>query len=193
MSIIVGLTGPTGAGKSTAAGVARDMGIQVIDCDSVARIAVLPGTPGIAALRAAFGEEIICNDGTLDRKSLARTAFSTQEKTFLLNKILLPHIVNIVKSQITENNVLLDAPTLFESGLDSICTATVAVLSKDSTRLERIIDRDFIDADFARLRLNAGKDNNYYTSRADFVIYNDGDLYPFICEINTAFKKIYGG
>lgn len=193
MTVIAGLTGPTGAGKSTAAAVARDMGVQVIDCDSVARIAVLPGTPGIAALKAAFGEDIICKDGTLDRAALARAAFSTQENTLLLNKTLLPHIVKIVKSQIKEKNVLLDAPTLFESGLNDICGITVAVLSKDAARLDRIMDRDLISADFAKLRINAGKDDNYYTSRADLVIYNDRDLDSFICEIKTAFKKIFGG
>ena len=81
MSILVGLTGPTGSGKSTAAAVAEKMGIKVIDCDKLARKAVESGSEGLKALVRAFGSDILASDGSLDRKSMAKKAFSSLENT----------------------------------------------------------------------------------------------------------------
>ena len=113
MSIIIGLTGPTGAGKSTAAAAAKSFGLQVIDCDKSARAATEKGTDGLKALVAAFGEEILLPDGSLDRRALAAAAFASPQKTELLNKTILPHIVKLVLAEAEGKNVLLDAPTLF--------------------------------------------------------------------------------
>ena len=113
MSILVGLTGPTGSGKSTAAAVAEKMGIKVIDCDKLARKAVERGSEGLKALVNAFGSDILASDGSLDRKAMAKRAFSSQENTELLNKTLLPHISELVKSQLDAEHILLDAPTFF--------------------------------------------------------------------------------
>ena len=75
--------------------------------------------------------------------------------------------------------MLIDAPTLFESGLDSICDKTVAVLSKKEIRLKRILARDNISEPDALLRIDAGKSDEYYLSNADKIIYNDGNLEEF--------------
>ena len=117
MSVIIGLTGPTGAGKSTAAAAAEKFGLQVIDCDKLARAAAEKGTDGLKALVAAFGKEILLTDGSLDRRALAAAAFASPQKTELLNETILPHIVNLVLAEAEGKNVLLDAPTLFEAGL----------------------------------------------------------------------------
>ena len=95
--IIIGLTGPTGAGKSKAAAVAFELGFRVIDCDFLARVAVEKGSDGLEAVKKAFGNDVINEDGTLNRKELARKAFSSKENTELLNTTLLPHIVKLVK------------------------------------------------------------------------------------------------
>ena len=96
MSVIIGLTGPTGAGKSTAAAAAEGFGLQIIDCDKLARAATEKGTDGLKALVAAFGDEILSPDGSLDRRALAAAAFASPQKTELLNKTILPHIVKLV-------------------------------------------------------------------------------------------------
>lgn len=193
MSLIIGLTGPTGSGKTTVSKAAKDLGFKVIDCDKLARKAVEKGEEGLKAVVNAFGEDILLANGELNRKELAKKAFSTEEKTELLNKALLPHIVEKVKAEINGENVLLDAPTLFESGLDSICKYTVAVLSDENIRKMRIINRDGLTEEEARLRMNAGKKDDYYLKKTDNIIYNNGteaELYGVATEI---FKKLLGG
>ncbi len=193
MSILIGLTGPTGAGKSSMAVVARKFGVKVVDCDLLAREAVLPGTDGFAALQKAFGPKIVKADGTLDRKALAAEAFSTPQKTELLNQTLLPHIATLVKRELNAERVLLDAPTLFESGLDALCDQTVAVLADERKRLARITERDGISTEEAKLRMNAGKPNAYYIERADHILYNNDGPIAFEFEAAGLLKTIFGG
>lgn len=193
MSILIGLTGPTGAGKSSATAVCAKFGLCVIACDLLARRAVEKGTAGLAALTEAFGEEILLPGGALDRKALAAEAFSSPERTELLNRVLLPHISRLVIAEAEGKNALLDAPTLFESGLDKLCTATVAVTAERGIRRARIIARDGLTAEQADLRLNAGKTDEYYKKRADFLIYNNGDENAFLQRFSDIIEKIYGG
>ena len=184
--ITIGLTGPTGAGKSKAAAVAFELGFRVIDCDFLARVAVEKGSEGLEAVKAAFGNDVINEDGTLNRKELARKAFSTRENTELLNATLLPHIVKLVKEQAVGEKVILDAPTLFESGINSMCSTTVAVLADIDTRLKRITARDNISENDARLRISAGKKDDFYINLAEHIVYNNGDGEEF----TKNFKKL---
>ncbi|MBR7071388.1 MAG: dephospho-CoA kinase [Clostridia bacterium] len=193
MKKTIGLTGPTGAGKSLAAAVAEKMGVQVLDCDRLARQAVLPGTPGLAALTAVFGKEILLPDGTLNRKETARRAFCDPAHTALLNRTLLPHIIPLVEAARTTDRVLLDAPTLFESGLDAECDAVVAVLAARELRRTRIMERDGLTADEAELRIHAGKTDTFYTERTSYILHNNGDTETFLTEAASLFKKLYGG
>ena len=193
MSITVGLTGPSGAGKSMASAVAAEKGFFVIDCDKTARKAVEPGTPGLSALVSAFGSGILDAGGFLNRKELAAAAFSSAEKTELLNKTLLPHIAALIEPELCREYVLLDAPTLYESGLDKKCDVTVAVLADVSERTERIIRRDGLTLNEARLRISAGKPDSFYLERADKILYNNGDFKSFLNDANELFDKIIGG
>ena len=188
--IILGLTGPTGAGKSSLKTVAENLGYKVIDCDITARKAVEKGTKGLMALVNTFGEDILFSDGSLNRKALAQKAFSTPQNTELLNKILLPFITELVLKECEGDKVLLDAPTLFESGLNEKCTATVGVLADRETRIERIKNRDNLSEDEALTRINAGKTDEFYKQNADFVIYNNGETEEFQKEFEVILSKI---
>ena len=187
---IIGLTGPTGAGKSSLKTVAENLGYKVIDCDIIARKAVEKGTKGLMALVNTFGEDILFSDGSLNRKALAQKAFSTPQNTELLNKILLPFITELVLKECEGDKVLLDAPTLFESGLNEKCTATVGVLADRETRIERIKNRDNLSEDEALTRINAGKTDEFYKQNADFVIYNNGETEEFQKEFEVILSKI---
>ncbi len=187
---IVGLTGPTGSGKSTVAAVAREKGFYVIDCDLIAREITWPESPLLPLLADTFGEEILLPNGQLDRKELAKRAFINAESTEKLNSIMLPFIaeqitdtVNCLSADGTEL-VLLDAPTLFESGLDSICDTVLAVLCPKEIRKKRIIKRDNLTEEQADIRLSASKPDSFYLERTKHIIVNDGEPEGFLTKIN---------
>ncbi len=187
---LIGITGPTGAGKSSLTEVAGALGFQVIDCDKTARKAVEKGTEGLKEVVKAFGSDILLEDGSLNRKALAKKAFATEENTRLLNKVLLPFITELLKEECKGEYVLLDAPTLFESGMNEKCSAVVGVLADESTRLSRIMARDNISREEAALRMNAGKPDEFYKKNCDYLICNNGDITEFQREFTDILKEI---
>lgn len=191
--IIIGLTGPTGAGKSSVSAIAEQYGFKVINCDLSARRATEKNTDGLKALVKAFGKEILTLNGELNRKALARIAFSSKENTELLNKTILPFIVRVIIDEISDENALLDAPTLFESGISSICFKTIAVLAYREIRLKRIMSRDKLTIEEASLRINAGKHDEFYKANADYIIYNNGDEQACKNRFSDIIKGITGG
>lgn len=174
--MILGLTGPTGAGKSTVAAVAPQCGYTVIDCDALAHAVTAAGEP-LAALVREFGEDILREDGTLDRRALAELAFAGKSHTERLNRTVLPFILDEIRRQLDGlkgSNVLLDAPTLYESGADAFCDKVIAVVSDRELRIERIIRRDKISTFMALLRISAGQPDAFYRERADILLENNG-------------------
>ena len=190
MSYVLGLTGPTGAGKGIFSSCAKELGFNIIDCDLAAREAVLKGTPALKVLSETFGKKILFENGELNRKMLASIAFSSKENTELLNKAVLPYISEIVISRIKGDFVLLDAPTLFESGINKLCNSTVAVLAPIDIRRKRIIERDRLDLKSANLRLNAGKPDTFYYDNAEKVIINDGNVDSFEKKVKIYLQDI---
>ncbi len=190
MSIIIGLTGPTGSGKSSAAKLCEKFNLKLVDCDKLARKAVEKDSDGLLALTKVFGAEILNADQTLNRKKLASIAFSTSEKTKLLNDTIFPFIKLLVAKETENSNVLLDAPTLFESGIDNICFKTIAVLSESKKRLKRIIKRDNLTEKDALLRMGAGKNDDFYKKNANYIIYNNSTESEFLKEFETVLEEI---
>ena len=194
MMKIIGLTGPSGAGKSTIAALSKEMGFSVIDCDKIAK--VTSNKPEVLrAVEKTFGSHLI-KDGKLDRKELAKIAFSDEKSTALLNSIMLPPIVLDITAECKElkkkgvKAVILDAPTLFESGLGMTCDETIAVLATHDTRKERITSRDELNEQQVSYRLNAAKPEEYFTERTKYIIYNNGTKDELIDTAKTMLTKI---
>ncbi len=177
---VIGLTGPTGAGKSLFCEVFLSLGIPCLDTDLVARKVVEKGTACLSELVMSFGEKILLPDGSLDRKALGSIAFSDKEKLDTLNKITHKYITEYVKSWLAEceskgsRAAVIDAPQLFESGENKICDITVAVIAKKELRLERIMQRDSIALDYAEKRMASQKDDEFFIDNCDYIIYNNG-------------------
>ena len=181
----VGITGPTGAGKSLLSEYMREAGIPVIDADALYHSMLIPPSPCLDALRAAFGDGVFNGDGTLDRKRLADIVFHSEEKLELLNKtvlgIVLEHSRVILRGYEAEGYAVaaIDAPTLIESGFYRECDTVVSVICDPLIRIERIMERDGIDREAAESRVRGQKDNRFYTDRSDVVITNDRDTEEF--------------
>ncbi len=179
---VIGLTGPTGAGKSTVAAVWREAGVPVIDADRVARQVVEPHSACLEELVSAFSADILQPDGTLNRRELAKRAFADSKATATLNRITHPAILAAIRTQLEtfadEGHALavLDAPTLFEAGADSLCHNIVAVLAPVNRRRARIMVRDNLDEAAADSRITAQKDDEFYARDGVTVLPNNGTL-----------------
>ena len=147
---LIGLTGQSGAGKTTVSDTFKEEGIPVINADFVAREVVKPKSPCLNDVIRAFGNEYLLPNGNLNRKMLANTVFTSKTKLSLLNSIMYPYITREILgiadeySKGGEKIVIVDAPTLFESGIDKYCKKIISVISDINVRLKRIIKRDNI-------------------------------------------------
>ena len=177
---LVGLVGPSGAGKSTVSQLFCVLGCGAVDCDSLTRSSQGYDKACLLELARAFGEDILV-DGGFNRALVAQRAFRTNQGKKILGKITFPRILRQMWKQVEEEErsgkkiILLDAPTLFEAGLDAVCCRIIAVSAPEEIRTSRIMARDGISQEQAALRLSAQQGNAFYTSRADFVVENRGE------------------
>ena len=176
--LTIGLTGKTGAGKSTVASYLKEKGCYIIDGDVIARQITEKSSEVLPLLQEAFGEDILDENGELIRKRLAERAFSTKENTALLNSITHPAIKRRCETEMTFAESqgykisVIDAAAILESNCKDLCQKIVVVHADKETRLQRILSRDGITYEQAMTRINAQKDDEYYFSRADIIIYN---------------------
>lgn len=180
-AIIVGLTGQTGAGKTTVAEKLKKYGYSVIDADKIAALVTEKGSPVLPKLAEAFGADVLNSDGTLNRKLLAERAFASSDRTLLLNDITHPEIVRLILKKINGEfwngyeAVLLDAPQLFESKLNEKCNLIISVTAPEEVRIARIMQRDGIDERTARQRISVQKTEQFFMDNSDVLIENDGN------------------
>lgn len=193
---VIGLTGPTGAGKSTVAQALRRLGCVVVDADAAAK-SVTEQPQCLSKLTEAFGMDIVGPDSTLDRKALSRRAFQNPESTRLLNSITHPAIFETCIRQIREAQqagckaVIFDAPLLFESGAERLCDAAIAVTAPPESRLKRIMARDKIGEELARARMKAQHGEEYYTSRARYAFSGATDWSILDQKAGELLEKIF--
>lgn len=182
---IIGLTGPSGAGKGALGACLEARGIPVIDTDRVYHALLVPPSPCLDELVEAFGSDILCPDGTLDRTALAALVFASaeaaRERHETLNRITHRHVINKTNELLAAYRsadkpaAVIDAPLLLEAGMDAMCDLVVAVLAEKNTRLDRLLTRDGKSREALLARIDAQPSDDFYRARADIVVQNDGD------------------
>ncbi len=178
---IIGLTGGIGSGKSTVSAMLRDLGAYIVDADEGARLAVAPGSEGLAELVQSFGTEILDQNGDLDREKLADMAFADPDALARLNAITHPRVRSWMLDEIQAAEeagakvVVLDVPLLYESGLEAGLPEVVVVWAPKELQLERAVARGVRPAD-AKARIAAQIPLDQKRGRASRVIDNSGRL-----------------
>ncbi|MBQ6625699.1 MAG: dephospho-CoA kinase [Ruminococcus sp.] len=194
--IVLGLTGPTGSGKSTVCSMLCENGFVRIDADKIAREVVEKGSPALTLLAERFSHEILNEDGTLNRKKLAEIAFSSSENTKDLNDITHPFIIDRVKVRIDEYKssgqmrIVYDAPLLLESGTDTLCDKILVVTADLDVRKARIKRRDNLSDEEIEKRVNAQHRDSFYTEKSDYVIINNGDTISLSEQVQRVFFEL---
>jgi dephospho-CoA kinase len=180
--IHVGLTGNVAAGKSAVARIWAARGVPVLDTDQLAREAVEPGSPGLSAVREAFGEKVIATDGTLDRGRLREIVFRDPAERQRLERILHPIIATLhrrwVADRIVEGIPLVvsEVPLLFEAGLETDFDVVVFVDAPDETRFHRLVHERGLEPEEARRIMASQGEPDGKRAKADYVVENDGTL-----------------
>lgn len=173
---IIGITGPTGAGKTTALNALRTLGAEVVDADAVYH-RLLTGSGELKEiLVGAFGEDILDEVGKIDRRRLSSAVYPhrLEELDALTHPIIVAEIRRLTREAEAQGRpaVAIDAIALVESGLARGCDVVVAVLAPLELRLRRIMARDGIDEDYARRRALAQKGEDFFRSHSDYVLEN---------------------
>ena len=195
---IIGITGPTGAGKTTALRALADLGACVIDADAVYHQLLEGSAPMREALTARFGASILDDGGKIDRKRLGNLVFGDPAALADLNAIthrfVEEEIARLEAQAVKEGRpaVAIDAIALIESGVADRCDAVVGVLAPRELRVRRIMAREGIPEDYARRRVEAQREDEFYRTSCGYLLENngEGDEAAFADRARTLFAEL---
>lgn len=177
--MIIGITGNSGSGKSEISKIlAKKINAEIIDADEVVKELSEPGSKYYNKIIELFGKEILI-ENKLNKKQMAEIIYNNSEKREKLNKLTYKYVVEEIKNRAKKSkqkHIIIDAPLLFESGLDKICNTTIAVLADSNIKLERICKRDNLDKKTAKARLDIQAKDEYYIKKANYIIENNGEI-----------------
>ncbi|MFF4338735.1 dephospho-CoA kinase [Kitasatospora sp. NPDC001540] len=190
----IGLTGGIGAGKSEVSRQLAAHGAVIVDSDVIAREVVAPGTPGLAAVVAGFGPQVLLPDGSLDRPALGRVVFADQARLAELNAIVHP----LVRARSAELEaaagpdaiVVHDVPLLAENGLAPLYDLVVVIDVPDAERLRRLVELRGMAEDEARSRMAAQASREERLAVADLVLDNSGDLTQLTVRVDELWQEL---
>jgi dephospho-CoA kinase len=193
-SYILGLTGGIGSGKTTVANLFADNhSIAVVDADICARIVVEKGTPALKHIREHFGDNVIMDDGTLDRARLRQIVFQDPAEKKWLESLLHPLIFEEMLEQLESANspyAILVSPLLIEAGQNSLCNRVLVIDTPETTQLSRTMARDNNTADQVKAIMDSQASRMQRLAHADDIITNDGDLASAASQVARLHEKI---
>ncbi len=175
--MIIGVTGPSGAGKSTFSSFLKEKGFYVLDADKIVHMLYEQNYELLCEVKKNF--PTVFHDEKLNRQKLSKIVFSNFDRLKKLTFIVEPFVLKFFKKELEKNgdkDVVIDAVRLFESGLFKFCNKTVAVISDEKLRINRIIKRDNILKEMAKKRIYSQPDDIYYIKKANFIVKNVLDL-----------------
>ena len=191
---IIGITGGSGTGKTTALNTLEGMGALCIDCDELYHKLTRESAELKAAIEARFGP--VYKDKELDRKALGQIVFSDSDALSELNAITHSAIGKALDRLIREHAinggrlVAIDAIALVEGGASKRCDVVFGVVAPEQIRVERIMSREGITREYAKLRINAQKKDDYYKQHCDRLLVNSGTKEEFTALCEAAFKEV---
>lgn len=205
---VIGLTGGIGSGKSTVTDYLTAKGFHVLDADKIAREIVLPGSEMLIRLAAAFGDGIIGEDGSLERRELGEIVFSDPEKKKTLDSLMHTEILELIHERILRyreeadsaapidpGNILkykvifIDAPLLFETGLEKSVSEVWVIDADDETRIKRIMERDGLEREDILMRINNQMAQVEKNRLADVVLDNTGNQEALYRQIDRLLER----
>lgn len=195
-TVVVGLTGGIGSGKSTVARMLEESGARIVDADRIAREVVAPGTEGLEAVRARFGGAVFDLDGRLDRAALGAIVFSDAKARADLEAITHPRIAAVAAQEtaraIAEHVpvVVYEAALIVENRLYEGLDALIVVACAEQTQVRRVVERDGLSEDEARRRLSAQLPLAEKVKVADYVVDNDGTLDETRSQVDAIWRKL---
>jgi dephospho-CoA kinase len=191
--VYLGLSGGIGSGKSTVSKILYALGAVVIDADVIAKEVLFPGTSGFGSAVNAFGSAILDNEGSIDRKSLAKLVFEDPNELAKLEAIVHPAVVarvTEIRESLPESVVVVyDTPLMFEKQLKGQFDKVLMVVADSDLRRSRLVERGLDLADIAARMDNQATDEERVTI-ADFVIENNGTLEQLHEQVAKVWQQI---
>ncbi len=195
-SLLVGLTGGIGCGKTEVARMFKELGAKIIDADAIGKKVVEKNAGVRIAIKNIFGSQFMNSDGKLKRKELGSFVFADEKQKKKLNDIVHPHLLIRIKKEVAsakrENReiIVVDAALIYEAGLEKIFDLVIAVYAELKQRIARIQKRDNLPDQEILNRIQSQMPLDEKVKRADRVVTNDGTLAELRSQVETLFQSL---